>query len=126
CVKCGFVVDENEIDHGPEWRSHTADEREQRSRVGSPTTKMLHDDGVSSEIGWRNVDAYGNSLSSRQRQKMNRLRTWHTLRRCVWLVRQRRTTSLGRRPSITNRRVESSGCCFGLDSKKRCPSTTTS
>ncbi|EMA56015.1 transcription initiation factor IIB [Halococcus thailandensis] len=78
CVECGFVVDENEIDHGPEWRSHTADEREQRSRVGSPTTKMLHDDGVSSEIGWRNVDAYGNSLSSRQRQKMNRLRTWHT------------------------------------------------
>jgi transcription initiation factor TFIIB len=78
CVECGFIVDEDEIDHGPEWRAHTAGEREQRSRVGSPTTKMLHDEGVSTEIDWRNQDAYGNSLSSRQRQKMNRLRTWHT------------------------------------------------
>ena len=78
CVECGFVVNNNEIDHGPEWRAHTADERDQRSRVGSPTTKMLHDEGVSSEIDWRNKDAYGNSLSSRQRRKMNRLRTWHT------------------------------------------------
>ncbi|WP_435079043.1 transcription initiation factor IIB [Halococcus sp. AFM35] len=78
CVECGVVVEENEIDHGPEWRAHTADEREQRSRVGSPTTKLLHDEGVSTEIGWRNEDASGNSLSSRQREKMNRLRTWHT------------------------------------------------
>ena len=78
CVECGFIVDTEEIDHGPEWRAHTSNEREQRSRVGSPTTKMLHDEGVSSEIDWRNEDAYGNSLSSRQRQKMNRLRTWHT------------------------------------------------
>ena len=78
CVECGFVVDNDEIDHGPEWRAHTSNERDQRSRVGSPTSKMLHDEGVSSEIDWRNQDAYGNSLSSRQRQKMNRLRTWHT------------------------------------------------
>ena len=78
CVECGFVVDNDEIDHGPEWRAHTSNEREQRSRVVSPTTKMLHDEGVSTEIDWRNEDAYGNNLSSRQRQKMNRLRTWHT------------------------------------------------
>jgi transcription initiation factor TFIIB len=78
CGECGFIVDEDAIDHGPEWRAHTTDERDQRSRVGSPTTKMLHDEGVSTEIGWRNEDAYGNSLSSRQRRKMNRLRTWHT------------------------------------------------
>jgi transcription initiation factor TFIIB len=50
----------------------------ERERVGSPTTKMLHDEGISTEIDWRNEDAYGNSLSSRQRQKMNRLRKWHT------------------------------------------------
>jgi transcription initiation factor TFIIB len=78
CVECGIVVTADEIDHGPEWRAHTSDERDQRSRVGAPTTKMLHDEGVSTEIGWRNEDAYGNSLSSRQRRKMNRLRTWHT------------------------------------------------
>lgn len=30
------------------------------------------------QIGWRNQDANGNTLSSRQRQKMSRLRTWHS------------------------------------------------
>jgi transcription initiation factor TFIIB len=78
CVECGFVVTADAIDHGPEWRAHTTSERDQRSRVGAPTTKMLHDEGVSTEIGWRNEDAYGNRLSDRQRKKMNRLRTWHT------------------------------------------------
>lgn len=78
CSECGFVVDKDEIDRGPEWRAHTTDEREQRSRVGAPTTKTMHDEGVSTEIDWRNQDANGNRLSTRQREKMSRLRTWHT------------------------------------------------
>jgi transcription initiation factor TFIIB len=36
----------------------------------------LHDEGLSSQIGWQNKDAYGNALSSRKRQQMQRLRTW--------------------------------------------------
>jgi transcription initiation factor TFIIB len=78
CTDCGLVVDENEIDRGPEWRAQTQKERNEKSRVGAPTTKMLHDDGVSTAIGWQNKDAYGNSLSERQSQKMARLRKWHT------------------------------------------------
>lgn len=78
CTACGLVVDEQEIDHGPEWRAFDSTERDQRSRVGAPTTNLLHDEGVSSEIGWGNTDANGNTLSSHQRQKMSRLRTWHT------------------------------------------------
>jgi transcription initiation factor TFIIB len=38
---------------------------------------MMHDKGLSTNIGWQNKDAYGNSLSSRQREKMQRLRTWN-------------------------------------------------
>jgi transcription initiation factor TFIIB len=38
---------------------------------------MMHDNGLSTNIGWQDKDAYGNSLSSRQRQKMQRLRTWN-------------------------------------------------
>jgi transcription initiation factor TFIIB len=38
---------------------------------------MMHDKGLSTNIGWQDKDAYGNSLSSRQRQKMQRLRTWN-------------------------------------------------
>jgi transcription initiation factor TFIIB len=76
CSQCGLVVEADGIDHGPEWRAFDASEREQKSRVGMPTTKMMHDKGLSSNIGWQNKDAYGRSLSSRQRQKMQRLRTW--------------------------------------------------
>ncbi|KZN22670.1 transcription initiation factor IIB 2 [Haladaptatus sp. R4] len=77
CTECGLVVDEDSIDHGPEWRAFDSNERDQKSRVGAPTTKMMHDKGLSTNISWQNKDAYGNSLSARQRQKMQRLRTWN-------------------------------------------------
>ena len=77
CQDCGLVVEEGEIDHGPEWRAFDASEKDEKSRVGAPTTNMMHDKGLSTNIGWQDKDAYGNSLSSKQRQKMQRLRTWN-------------------------------------------------
>ena len=77
CESCGLVVDEDEIDHGPEWRAFDSQERDNKRRVGAPTTEMKHDKGLSTNIGWQNKDAYGNSLSTRQREKMQRLRTWN-------------------------------------------------
>ncbi len=77
CAECGLVVEEDEIDRGPEWRAFDAAEKDEKSRVGAPTTNMMHDKGLSTNIGWQDKDAYGNSLSSRQRQKMQRLRTWN-------------------------------------------------
>jgi len=76
CSECGLVVDGEQIDPGPEWRAFDPGEKDQKSRVGAPTTKMMHDEGLSTNIGWQNKDAYGRSLSSRQRKKMQRLRTW--------------------------------------------------
>jgi len=77
CVDCGLVVESDEIDRGPEWRAFDSAERDSKSRVGAPTTNMMHDKGLSTNIGWQDKDAYGKSLSSRQRQKMQRLRTWN-------------------------------------------------
>ncbi|MEF8868182.1 MAG: transcription initiation factor IIB [Haloarculaceae archaeon] len=77
CADCGLVVEEDEIDRGPEWRAFDAGERDQKSRVGAPTTNMMHDKGLSTNIGWQDKDAYGRQLSTRQRQKMQRLRTWN-------------------------------------------------
>jgi transcription initiation factor TFIIB len=77
CSECGLVVDADEIDHGPEWRAFDASEKDNKSRVGAPTTNMMHDQGLSTNIGWQDRDAYGNSLSSSQRAKMQRLRTWN-------------------------------------------------
>ena len=77
CVDCGLVVESDEIDRGPEWRAFDSREKDQKSRVGAPTTNMMHDKGLSTNIGWQDKDAYGRQLSTRQRQKMQRLRTWN-------------------------------------------------
>ncbi|SEP09955.1 Transcription initiation factor IIB (TFIIB) [Halogranum amylolyticum] len=36
----------------------------------------MHDKGLTTTIDWKNKDAYGNSLSSKKRKQMSRLRTW--------------------------------------------------
>ena len=77
CTDCGLVVEQDGIDRGPEWRAFDSSERDSKSRVGAPTTNMMHDKGLSTNIGWQDKDAYGKSLSSRQRQRMQRLRTWN-------------------------------------------------
>ncbi|MCT9096044.1 transcription initiation factor IIB family protein [Haloarchaeobius sp. HME9146] len=76
CSQCGLVVETDSIDRGPEWRAFDSAEKDEKSRVGAPTTQMMHDKGLSTSIGWQNKDAYGRALSSRQRRKMQRLRTW--------------------------------------------------
>jgi len=77
CADCGLVVEEEGIDRGPEWRAFDAAEKNSKSRVGAPTTNTMHDKGLSTNIDWRDKDAYGNSLGARQRQKMQRLRKWN-------------------------------------------------
>ena len=76
CEECGMVLEENAIDRGPEWRAFSHEERSSRSRVGSPTTPLMHDSGLSTIIGWQNRDAQGNPLSASERAKLQRLRTW--------------------------------------------------
>lgn len=77
CEDCGLVADDQAIDRGPEWRAFDSKEKSEKSRVGAPTTNTLHDKGLSTNIGWQDKDAYGNALSTRQRKKMQRLRTWN-------------------------------------------------
>ncbi|WP_115865278.1 transcription initiation factor IIB [Halorussus litoreus] len=77
CTECGLVVSEDQIDPGPEWRAFDAAEKDEKSRVGAPTTNTMHDKGLSTNIGWQDKDAYGNSLGARQREKMQRLRKWN-------------------------------------------------
>jgi transcription initiation factor TFIIB len=77
CEDCGLVVEVDNVDRGPEWRAFDAKEKNEKSRVGAPTTNTMHDKGLSTNIDRRNKDAYGNSLGSRQREKMQRLRKWN-------------------------------------------------
>ncbi|MFB6082878.1 MAG: TFIIB-type zinc ribbon-containing protein, partial [Halorientalis sp.] len=59
CNDCGLVVEEENIDPGPEWRAFNHQERQEKSRVGAPTTKTMHDKGLTTTIDWKDKDAYG-------------------------------------------------------------------
>jgi transcription initiation factor TFIIB len=76
CRNCGLVLDEDIIDHGPEWRAFDSDQREKRARTGAPMTYTIHDKGLSTTIGWKNKDFSGRSIPSRNRAQLYRLRKW--------------------------------------------------
>ncbi|WP_302083851.1 transcription initiation factor IIB [Salinibaculum rarum] len=78
CKNCGLVLEEECIDHGPEWRAYSSDEKQRKSRVGPPREELHHDYGLSTQISKQDRDARGQHLSEQQRQRMNRLRTWNT------------------------------------------------
>ena len=76
CSDCGLVVDEQQIDHGPEWRSFDEHESERR-RTGAPRTVTRHDKGLSTEIGRDRSDANGTALSERKKRRLSRQRRLH-------------------------------------------------
>jgi len=76
CEDCGLVLDGDQIDRGPEWRAFNSSERDEKSRVGAPTTQTMHDKGLTTQIDWKDKDAYGRTLDSKKRNRMNRLRKW--------------------------------------------------
>ena len=78
CHECGLVIDEDLIDHGPEWRAFDSEQREKRARTGAPMTYTIHDKGLSTMISWQNRDAYGKSIPTRNRAQLFRLRKWQT------------------------------------------------
>jgi len=75
CGFCGYVIPEQVVQDGPEWRSFSADGGD-RSRVGAGTSITMHDMGLSTVIGTQNKDATGKPLDSSMKKSINRLRTW--------------------------------------------------
>jgi transcription initiation factor TFIIB len=76
CGKCGYVLNEESIESGPEWRSFSKEEGENRTRTGTPTSLAMHDMGLATIIGQADKDATGKPLSSTMRSTIERLRTW--------------------------------------------------
>lgn len=76
CEDCGLVIDEDFIDHGPEWRAFDSEQRDKRARTGAPMTYTMHDKGLSTIIDWKNRDSYGKSIPTRNRAQLYRIRKW--------------------------------------------------
>ncbi len=76
CQDCGLVVNEDVADHGPEWRAFDSEQHKKKARAGPPVKYTLHDKGLSTSIGWKNRDAYGRSIPTKNRGQIYRLRKW--------------------------------------------------
>ncbi len=76
CTACGCVVSSHIIDHGPEWRAFTAEERNARARTGAPMRLSIPDKGLSTSISWSNKDARGRSIKGKRRAAIYRMRKW--------------------------------------------------
>ena len=72
CNSCGFVMDENMMDQGQEWREFSDGQDERRS--GAPSSYAKHDMGTGTEVG-TSSEVY--KLSVKDRRKYLRLRKWH-------------------------------------------------
>ena len=75
CSNCGLVIEEDQIDMGPEWRAFTPHERNSRQRTGLGMSYTLYDKGLST-VFKGDRDANGNRLKDETRIKMDRLRRY--------------------------------------------------
>lgn len=76
CSVCGLVFNDFVVDEGPDWRNY-ADSAENNERAGMPSTNLLHDKGLTTDIGWKNTDFAGASLGSENSKLFRRLRRQH-------------------------------------------------
>jgi len=76
CNGCGLVIDQNIIDHGAEWRAFDSEQMASRTRTGAPLTNLIHDQGLTTTIDWRNKDSSGRNVAPGQRAQLYRLRKW--------------------------------------------------
>ncbi len=76
CTNCGFVMSEQVMDPGAEWRAITPEEKRARSRTGAPSRLTLYDKGLSTSIQVSR-DAHGRPLSAEARQDAYLMRKWN-------------------------------------------------
>ena len=111
CSGCGLVIDDNFIDSGPEWRAFDAEQNEKRARGGAPMTVMVHDKGLSTDIGWGNRDTYGNVVPTKNRAQLFRMRKWQN--------RTRASTSADRNLALALKELNRLASKIGLHRQVR-------
>ncbi len=77
CRRCGCVIEENNLDMGPEYRAFDSEQRAKRTRVGAPMSLTISDKGLSTVIGQQNKDFNGRNIPQRNMAQINRLRKWN-------------------------------------------------
>ena len=78
CGSCGLVILEQLIDEGPEWRAFNSEQKDKRAHTGAPMNILIHDKGLSTEIGWQNRDSYGQRLPRKNLIQTYQMRKWQS------------------------------------------------
>jgi transcription initiation factor TFIIB len=77
CSNCGMIIsDKIQQISRPEQRTFNAEELNDRSRTGIPTSLARHDMGLSTVVGRTDRDASGHKIDAQMRSTMERLRIW--------------------------------------------------
>jgi transcription initiation factor TFIIB len=106
CPKCGFVLHDQAVDQGAEWKSMDYEERMKQMRVGLPSTNTLHDFGLTTDISSDMRDSHGKYLDPYNRQTAQRMKKWQS---------RIRTSSSGERSlSIALGRISEAADGMGL------------
>jgi len=77
CHECGLIQDDIAIDPGLDVRSFEGGDGADREHTGMPRSHLIHDYGLSTDIGWQNKDHAGAPLSKNYAKIMRRLRRQH-------------------------------------------------
>lgn len=103
CARCGLVLDENLIDHGPEWRAFDHEQRNSRARTGAPTTYTISDKGLNTIIDWKNKDSNGRNIPEANRAQLYRLRKWNKRMRVSGAGERNLAFALGEMDRVSSR-----------------------
>lgn len=77
CADCGYIIEENVVEFGPEWRAFDAEQKEKRVRGGAPVTYMRPNKGLVTEIDQYNRDIRGSKIPTKRQAQLYRMRKWH-------------------------------------------------
>ena len=98
-----MVASSNLLDTGPEWRAFDSVQREKAPRIGAPTNWMIHDKGLSTNLGWEYRDAFGRKLNPEMMSQLYRLRKWQRRSKVSDSVNRNLSHALGEISKISSK-----------------------
>ena len=104
CSECGLVDGNLVLDEGPDWRTFAdTPDGERQDRTGMPSTELLHDKGLTTDIGWQNRDYAGGSMSTENSKLFRRLRRQHQRTRISSSTERNLAVALGELQRLASR-----------------------
>jgi transcription initiation factor TFIIB len=104
CGNCGLIYNAMVIDEGPDWRTYSdTPDGERQDRTGMPSTELLHDKGLTTDIGWQNRDYAGAGMSSNNSKLFRRLRRQHQRTRISNSTERNLAVALGELQRLASR-----------------------